>query len=309
MSAHSAGSRTFPVLGAAYMVAAGIVFAAINVLTQWVTSAYHYSSTALAFWQYGLSLVFFLPVLIRLGAGAFRTRHLVAHVVRVVFATAGVQFFVGALAHGVPIWQVVAIDMTSPFMVIVAARLVLGEAIGPARALATIVGFVGGMLILAPWSDAFSPWSLMPLGAAVMWAGSSVMTKQLAGVERPEAVTAYLLALLTPINAAFLLASTGFAPLAAFAPPAGVVLAVVLALAALTAAAQHLLTLAYARADASYLQTFDNVRLPINVAAGYLVFSYAPDGYLWIGAGLIIGASVYLLRAESGRQEADLATA
>ena len=127
------------------------------------------------------------------------------------------------------------------------------------------------------------------------------MTKQLAGVERPESVTVYLLALLTPINAAFLFASTGFDFGAAFTLPGGTVLWVVLALAALTAAAQYLLTLAYARADASYLQTFDNVRLPLNTLAGWLVFAYAPSGYLWIGAVLIIGASLYLLRSETAK--------
>jgi drug/metabolite transporter (DMT)-like permease len=294
-------TRSFPVLGATYMVSAGVVFAAINVLTQWVTGTYHFSSQALAFWQYGLSLVFFVPTLIKLGAGAFRTAHPWAHVVRVIFATLGVQFFVGALAAGVPIAQVVAIDMTSPFIVIVAARLILGERIGPHRALAAIVGFAGGMLILAPWSDSFTAYSLLPLGAAAMWAGSSVMTKQLAGVERPESVTVYLLALLTPINAAFLFASTGFDFGAAFALPGGTVLWVVVALAALTAAAQYLLTLAYARADASYLQTFDNVRLPLNTLAGWLVFAYAPSGYLWAGAVLIIGASLYLLRSETAK--------
>jgi drug/metabolite transporter (DMT)-like permease len=298
-------TRSFPLLGAIYMVSAGVIFAAINVLTQWVTGTYQLSSQALAFWQYGLSLVFFLPMLLRFGAGAFRTAHPMAHVVRVIFATLGVQFFIGALAAGVPIAQVVAIDMTSPFIVIVAARLILGERIGPPRALATIVGFVGGMLILAPWSDSFSVYSLLPLGAAAMWAGSSVMTKQLAAVEQPAAVTVYLLALLTPINAAFLLTSTGFDAGVAFALPGGTVLWVVVALAALTAAAQYLLTLAYARADASYLQTFDNVRLPLNTLAGWLVFAYAPDGYLWIGALLIIGASLYLLRAEAAKPVAD----
>lgn len=294
-------TRSFPVVGAAYMVSAGVVFAAINILTQWVTATFHYSSQALAFWQYGLSLIFFLPMLVKLGLSAFKTKHPVAHIVRVIFATLGVQFFVGALAAGVPVAQVVAIDMTSPFMVIIAARILLGEHIGPHRALAAIVGFVGGLLILAPWSDGFTAYSLLPLGAAAMWAGSSVMTKQLAGVETPESVTAYLLALLTPINAAFLLASTGFSFGAAFALPTGTVLWVIVVLALLTAAAQYLLTLAYARADAAYLQTFDNVRLPLNTLAGWLVFAYAPSGYLWVGAVLIIGASLYLLKVESAR--------
>jgi drug/metabolite transporter (DMT)-like permease len=285
-------------LGAAFMIAAGVMFALINVLTQWATMMLHYSSTALAFWQYALALVLFVPTLVKFGAGAFRTEHLVAHLVRVVLATLGVQFFVAALAHGVPIWQVIAIDMTSPFMVILGARVFLGEPIGPARAAATTVGFVGGMLILAPWSDGFTFYSLLPLGAALMWAGSSIMTRQLATVERPETVTAYLLALLTPINAAFLLAGSGFDVVGAFAPPTGTVLLIVVVLAAATAAAQHLLTLAYAKAEAAFLQPFDHVRLPLNILAGLLVFHYAPDGYLWVGIIMIFAAVIYVVRAE-----------
>ena len=96
---------SFPVLGAIYMVSAGVVFAVINVLTQWVTGTYHFSSQALAFWQYGLSLVFFLPTLVKLGAGAFRTAHPSRTSFASSFATPGVQFFVGALAAGVPIAQ------------------------------------------------------------------------------------------------------------------------------------------------------------------------------------------------------------
>ncbi|WP_237155113.1 DMT family transporter [Oryzibacter oryziterrae] len=291
------------------MVSAGLAFAVINVLTQWVAQSYSVSSTALAFWQYGLSLVFFVPSLIKLGAGAFKTSHPILHVVRVVLATLGVQFFVAALTHGVPIWQVIAIDMTSPFMVILGARLFLGEHIGFNRAVATAVGFVGGMLILAPWSDAFSVYSLLPLGAALMWAGSSIQTRQLATIERPESVTVYLLALLTPINAVFLLADTGFSPTAAFVIPTGPALYGILVLAALTAAAQYFLTLAYSRADASYLQPFDHVRLPLGVVAGYLVFGYAPGGFLWVGAALIIGASLYLLKAETGSANSGLAAA
>lgn len=287
------------------MVAAGLSFAMINVLTQWV-GRHGYPSPALAFWQYALALIFFVPAMFRLGIGAFRTRRPLQHLLRVVFAALGVQFFVAALAHGVPVGQVVAIDMTSPFMVIVGAWLYLGERIGPARLIATVAGFVGGIIILAPWDSGFTPYSLLPLGAAAMWAGWSLMTKHFVGYEKPEAVTVHLLVLLMPINALILAMSGGFS-VAAFALPHGDILIAVLALAALTAAAQGLLTRAYASADAAYLQAFDNVRLPINVFAGWLVFASVPGGHLWLGAVLVVGASLFLLKTEAGGDEAKAA--
>lgn len=290
--------RSAPVRGAACMVAAGVLFAIINILTQGLSQQYHYPSMALAFWQYGLALVCFVPLFFRLGWKAFHTARPVQHVVRVVLATIGVQFFVAALTHGVAVWQVVALDMTSPFLVIVGAHLFLGEKIGFRRGLAAVVGFTGGMLILAPWSTSFSVYSLFPLGSAIMWASFSLMTKRFVATERPEAVTVYLLALLTPINALFLAGVGGFS-VSAFLPPTGVVLGIIVVLAVLTAASQALLSRAYAFADAAFLQPFDNVRLPLNIAAGFLVFGTAPHGYLWLGAGLIVLASLSLLKAEA----------
>ncbi|MEO0913781.1 MAG: EamA family transporter, partial [Pseudomonadota bacterium] len=66
----------------------------------------------------------------------------------------------------------------------------------------------------------------------------------------------------------------------------------------LTAAAQFALAKAYALADASYLQPFDHLKLPFNVLLGLLVFGFVPPGSLWLGSGLIVVASFYLLSAE-----------
>ncbi len=287
-----------PVLGATAMVGVGLAYAAVNVVTQWATATAGLAPPVVAFWQYALALAVFLPRLLKSGVGAFRTRRIGRHLVRVGMATAGVQFFVAGLAHA-PVWQVIAIDMTSPFMVIVGAGLFLGEPMGPRRWAATAIGFLGGMIILAPWSDRFSAWSLLPLGAAAMWAGSSVMTKAMTADEPAETVTAWLLLLITPINALFLAASRPEAPWLAFVPPPGPLFLVIAGLALVTAAAQHLLTVAYSKADATFLQPFDHLRLPMNVAAGFFAFGYAPGGDLWLGSAMIVGASLWLLKAEA----------
>ncbi len=51
-------------------------------------------------------------------------------------------------------------------------------------------------------------------------------------------------------------------------------------------------------ADAAYVQPFDDLKLPLNVLAGWLFFGYAPAGYLWLGAALILGASLFIMRSE-----------
>ncbi len=185
------------VRGAALMVAACSAYAAVNVATQLAGTRTGIPSVIIAFWQYVIALVLTLPMLIRDGAGALRTSRFGLHVMRVALAAAGVQVWIYALTH-VPIWQVVALSMTSPFFVILCARLFLREKVTPARLLTTFAGFVGALVIIAPWSDSYTVYSLLPVLAAALWAGYSVMTKYLTRFERPASISAYMLVLLTP---------------------------------------------------------------------------------------------------------------
>jgi S-adenosylmethionine uptake transporter len=291
MSTAAATSR--PWQGAIFMMSAGLAFAAINVITQKVTGSPDYGGlgfkpTSDAFWQYVIALIVSLPFIRRHGLAALRTAHPATHVIRVVFAALGVQAFIFGLAHGVPIWQVIALVMTSPFFILIGARLFLGEDVGAERWFAAILGFTGAMVVLQPWSSGFSLWSLAPIAAAILWGAASLLTKVLTADEAPETITMWLLLLLSPINLGLSLA-------AGFEWPSGQILWLLLAGGVIQFVAQWCLTKAYEKADASFLQPFDDMRLPFNVIAGYLAFSYLPEGNLWAGLVMIMAASTFLL--------------
>ena len=288
-------SQTTPnaaIIGALYMVAAGFVFALINTTLQAVTMQYGMSSVNAAFWQYLIAVCFSLPMMLRLGSGAFMTQHLPAHLLRIILAVAGIQLWTMGLAH-VPIWQAIALVMTSPFFVTFGAKFFLRERVTLKRWAATAAGFGGALIILAPWADDFSYHAFLPLMAAMFWAGASLMTKRLTRHEPADKITFYLLALLTPANAMLAL-GTG-----ALALPQGDMLWLILLAGLLTALAQWCLTRAYETADASYVQPFDHLKLPMNVIAGWIAFNFIPSGNLWLGAALIILASLYIVREET----------
>ncbi|MCZ0961762.1 DMT family transporter [Paracoccus benzoatiresistens] len=279
--------------GALLMVAAGAMFAGVNTMLQYATMTLGVAAPTATFWQYGIALLALLPWQ-AVGLSAFATRRLPAHVLRVAFGVGGVQLWGFGLAH-VPIWQAISLIMLSPFFVTIGAALLLREQVTAARWLAVLVGFAGGTVILAPWSDAFTAWTLAPVGAAALWAAASLMTKQMTATETPATLTLYLLALLTPLNFAL-----------ALLPDAGGLainsVNAILALAVaglLTALAQYALARAYAIADAAFLQPFDHVKLPFNVGLGILAFGFVPPGSMWIGSGLIIAASLWLLADEA----------
>lgn len=278
-----------PVRAAAIMTAAGVAFAGLNVALQWATMTAGAAAPAAAFWQYLIALVLTLPLILQ--GGGMRTKHPYWHVLRVLFAAGGVQVWVMGLST-VPIWQAIALSMTSPFFVVAGAVLFLGERVTWARLAATLAGFAGAMIILAPWSESFSPNSLLPVAAAALWAGTSLVTKMLTRHEAASGITVYMLALLLPFNA-LAWGSIGFEM-----PPVDAWTALLVA-GALTAVAQYLLTAAYASADATYLQPFDDLKLPLNILLGWIVFAQAPGLGFWPGAALIVFASLSLMRRET----------
>ncbi len=53
--------------GAAFMVAGGVAFSILNVVTQWLTMKLGFPAASAAFWQYAFALVFSLPFLAQVG--------------------------------------------------------------------------------------------------------------------------------------------------------------------------------------------------------------------------------------------------
>ena len=160
--------RHSPFAGAVWMMVAGLCFAAVNSLSQYVSFTLGLPSTQVAFHQYLIALVCLLPWLVRHGLRqSLMTNQLRLHLLRVALAVTGIQFWLWALAVPVPIWQGIALLMTSPLFATLGSALFLKEQVSRARILATLAGFVGAMLILAPWTDDFTLASLLPVAAAV----------------------------------------------------------------------------------------------------------------------------------------------
>lgn len=295
-----------PLKAAGFMIAAGLAFSVINVLTQKVTGSpdwggLGFKSTSDTFWQYLIALIFSVPFIVRQGLASMKTDRPWLHVLRVVLSALGVQAFVLGLSKGVPIWQVIALVMTSPFFILLGARIFLGETPQANRWIAAAIGFAGVMIVLQPWAPGFTLWSLAPIAAAALWGGASLITRKLTATESSASITLWLLLLLTPIN-------LGLSLSAGFEVPTGTILWMLLLAGFLQFLAQYFLTRAYAAAEATFLQPFDDLRLPFNIIAGFLAFGYLPEGNLWLGIALILAGSAFLLWSEKKANTLAVAT-
>ena len=300
MNQSTRSSAKNPMLGALYMVLAGIAFASANAVTWTVTYKMGFKPQSDAFWQYAIALVFFLPFIWKQGLASLRSRNPGLHILRVVLSALGVQAFVMSFSAGLPIWHVVALVMTSPFFVLIGAVLFLGEAVAPNRWIAASIGFAGAMILLQPWQSGFPLGALYPVAAAVLWGAASLVTKRLTQDEPQTSITMWLLVLLTPINA-------GLSLQAGFELPTGSILLLLILGGAIMFAAQHLLTLSYAHADAGFVQPFDDLKLLSNILVSWAIFGDVPTGTYWLGIALILTGSAYLLLSERGREPRALA--
>jgi len=298
------------------MVVAAIAFAGSNVLQSALPTPVEYggygmSSTGMAFWQYLIASILALPLILRIGLKNLRTSRPWAHEIRALVSAIGVHVFVYGFASGVPIWQMVTLLATGPLFIVLGSTLFLGERASPARLLASLVGFVGAIIISGVGAEGLSLVTLIPIAAAALWAATDVLTKYLSRQESPETLTISLLVLMTPnhllvllaVNAwAWLLPSATPAGLASgfpFALPTGTGLWLLVLLGALTAAAQYVLSSAYKVADATYLQPFGDLKVPLGGLLGWIFLSQAPSVWFWPGSILIIAASSFILWSES----------
>jgi len=287
MSSHS------PIQGASWMLTAGFAFAAVNSLAQYVSIHFSLSSTFVALVQYAVAFVVILPYLKTLGIRqSLATRHLKMHVFRVFLSVIGIQLWMWALAYPVPIWQAIALLMTSPLFATIGSGLFLKEKVGVVRWAATLMGFTGAMIILEPWADNFNIAALLPVGAAFFWACYSLMVKKLSSDDTPSTMVVYLLLFITPFN--LLLALPDWTM-----PTNSTSWLFLIGAGVMTALAQWAIVKAYSVADASFIQPFDNVKLPLNVLLGWMIFGWVPPGRLWLGAAIIIAAVAFITHWES----------
>lgn len=320
-------SKSSATTGAIVMVVASLAFAGSNILQSLLPTPTEYggygmASTGMAFWQYLVAGLISLPLVLRIGLDKLRTRHKLVHEIRAFTSALGVHVFVYGFASGVPIWQMVTLLATGPLFIILGSVLFLGERASPVRLVAALLGFTGAVIVSGVGVEGLGWATLVPVLAAALWATTDVLTKYLTlKGESPETLTVSLLVLITPNHLAILLIVTA---LSAFAPgvlpagvatgfpfalPAGNGLWLLVLLGVLTGLAQYLLAFAYRIADATYLQPFGDIKVPLSGLLGWALLAQVPSQWFWLGAALIIGGSLLIWLAEWHGRAAPLATA
>lgn len=248
------------------------------------------SVAEVAFFRAGLAAAMMLPWVMRSGLSCLQTKRIGLHAMRAAFLYAATLTWIYAVGH-MRIADVTAILFAAPLFTVVFTFLFLGEAVGPHRLAALVLGFLGVLVILRPGIVEITLPVLLALVSAAMFAASHATARALGTTEKPNAMVFYLYVLAAPM-------ALGPA-LFDWQIPTWTDMGWLIVLAALTLLAQQGLTRALIAAPASVVMPFNFLQLPIVAVYGLVLFGEMSDLWTWAGAVVIFSSSYYIARREN----------
>ena len=232
------------------------------------------------------SLIGFLVIAVILSQTGWQQislRNLNVHILRNLAHFCGQFGWFYAIAF-IPLAAVFAIEFTVPIWTALFAAILLAERLSAVRLLAIVLGILGVLIILRPGLAVVHPAALAMLGGAVAYGLSHVLTKKLSGQDSSLCILFYMTLIQLPMG----LLPAAFAwttPTATHWP-----WLILVGVSGLTA--HYCMVRALSLADAMLVVPMDFLRLPLIALVGYAFYGEHIDGYLAMGAGLIIAANL-----------------
>jgi len=213
-----------------------------------------------------------------------------------------------AATQVMPIADALAIVFVEPFLLLILGHLIFGDAVGPRRIAASLVGFGGALLVIQPSLAAFGWVALFPLGTAVLFAFYMLITRAMSDHVHPVTMQLHtsLLGSLMCLPVLVWAEGSGIASLDPVMPQGldwlwlfGV---------GFWAAVSHIcMTYALKFAPAATLAPLHYLEIVAAVALGFAVFGDFPDAMTWAGIAVIVSSGLYIIyreRVTAGRARA-----
>ncbi|MCX7383777.1 MAG: DMT family transporter [Alphaproteobacteria bacterium] len=290
----SDGERRSRLIGIGLMTFSTFIFGFSNVLAKHLTTQYPIGEALVI--RSGFALLLLLPFVRPRDLWALRHSDLGLHVVRMVLAGIEIACFYWAVSL-LQLADISTFYLSAPVMLTAISAVVLREKVGPARWLATLLGFAGVLVALRPTSGALSAPAMVGLLGSLLYAIFLAVTRRLRGT---PGVTMVLLQLI-----ALTIAGAVTVPFAWQAPDLGG-FALMAGVGVIGITGYFCVNRALQLAPASVIAPFQYLSIIWSVVLGYLAFDDVPGVATLAGAGLIVAAGaliLYLERREQGMRD------
>lgn len=278
------------------MIAAVAAFAAQDGFSRYLAGTYNtLMIVMIRYWVFAAFVVF---LALRRPEGvrtAIHSTRLWAHFVRSVFLVSEIILIVWGYTK-IGLIESHAVFAICPLLVVALSGPVLGEKLSWQRWAAVGTGVVGVLIILRPSSGVFSPWALLPLGAAVLFATYSVLTRLTTRGE-PNFPSFFWPGVL----GAGIMTVIG---LGHWQPVLPFDWALIAAYSALSVFSHWLLLKCYEVAEASSVQPFAYLQIVFVSIIGLTIYNEVLQTHVVLGAMIIVAAGIYALWHERGKSKA-----
>ena len=283
-------------LGIWLMIATTVVFAAQDGISRHLGEAYPVTMVVMVrFWFFAL---FAMAMAARSDGGlraAARSAFPVVQVVRGVILVAEIAVMLVAFVK-LGLIEAHAVFTCYPLLVAALSGPILGEKVGWRRWSAILVGFLGVIIILEPGFGVFSPWALVPLLSAAMFAVYGLLTRYVARKDSASVSFFY-----TGVVGALAMTPFGLMHWSWMTPGDWAWMGLLCCTAALS---HWLLIKSLAVAEASDVQPFAYLQIVWASAIGLFVFGETLRVNVAIGAGIVVAAGIFTLWRQRVREKA-----
>ena len=275
-----------PLRGIAIMVAACLLFPVGDSIAKHLVGTYH---VLMILW---LKYVFqtasvVLVILLTQNPRAFRSRRPGTQIARGVAGIGSYGTFLLAISY-IPLADALAIEFSSPMIVVALSAPLLGERVGGKRWAVVLAGFAGTLLIVRPGMGVVHWAATLMLFAAFCVALMQLMSAVLAKVDHP-------------MTSLFYLSLTGLVLTSLPVPffwelPDASAWALMVAVGAIAAFCHYLFVWAFQFAAASLLAPFIYAQIVGAIVLGFALFGDVPDRWAVAGTALVVASGLYLAR-------------
>jgi drug/metabolite transporter (DMT)-like permease len=275
------------VQGALWLVSGGFIFTINGVMIRALSE--QVESVQTAFFRAFISVILLLPLIATGRVKPWTSPRLAGHFWRTAMGTISMVLGFYAISM-LPLADATALGFSQPLFSVCVAALVAGEKVRWRRWSATIIGFVGVLIMVRPGAGSLQPGALLALCNAMSVAVSIYLVRRLSESETP-------LMILTQ----FALFSTLLLAVPAIWvwrwPDAwGWTLAVGVSLSATVG--QFFWVQAFKAGEMSAVAPFEYMRLPFAVFMGWLVWGEMPVVWTYVGASIVIASTLYIAHRE-----------
>ncbi|HEY4166832.1 MAG TPA: DMT family transporter [Reyranella sp.] len=274
--------------GAVWLVSGGFIFTSNSAMIRLLSA--EIESVQTAFFRAFFSVLLLAPMMLSGRVKPWESQRIHGHFWRTAMGTTSMVLGFYAVSM-LPLADATALAFSQPLFSVVLAALVLREKVRWRRWSATLVGFIGVLVMVRPGSGSLQPGAAVALLNALASATSILLVRRLSDSEKP-------LMILTQFAIFSTLLLAGPAIWFWKWPSAwGWTLAIGVSISATVG--QYFWVQAFAVGEMSAVAPFDYLRLPFAVFVGWMIWSEMPVIWTYVGAAIVIASALYIAYRES----------